>query len=986
MCIYCGNIYKNHLSNPPQASDLLKAGVLGTNQDLANYLTSGFWNDSSTEARKFNLTNTGVNAKNGLLTYNTTGNSYDSDGISYSRSLLVDESFKLLENTLGIDFQKTTNPNADIRFSDSYSAAYAYSIYSSGYINYANINISDNWNGYRNGFGNYTFQTILHEIGHSLGLGHQGFYNGSGSYLNDANYKNDSWQSSIMSYFSQSANTCINASFAYLSTFSAIDLIALENLYGPQGFSLSNAFSGDTIYGFNTNISSSTSQIFSELANLINSTAFTIADGNGNDSLDFSGFSNNQSIDLRSTDINSSSLFASNIAGLDGNLVISEGTIIENAIGGLGNDTITGNSSNNYLNGGKGNDFLIGGLGDDTFVVDSKLDNINENLNEGIDLILSSVSYTLPSNVEKIILTGSSDLNATGNNLDNTLKGNSGINELDGKDGTDIAIFDGSFNDYSLSVSNENLIINDARSNSPNGIKTLKSIEIAEFSDSNKTINELFNILCTIKKSNYSAADLKNFDANTRVIINASAVKSLTGNASDLVHCYESSGISGLENETIIISDKSVDASLINTLDANTTGIINVSSVESLTGSASALVSCYQSPRIIGLGNELITVSSGESSVSLANILSEATSGIVTATLSDGDITTLLKIKGNKNAYKINISEKSVYASKFNELYEKTTAKINASNIEELTGTTSDLNRIYSSFDINGLGNEKVTISDSYIDASILNVLDSNTTGIINASSVKKLVGLSSEINTALSSNGISDGGSDPPIWLSYFESLKYLASHKDLINIFGLNSYNAKLHYINHGQSEGRSLSNFNAVEYLNNYSDLKSAFIYDEVLALEHYIQYGHKEGRTDISINISNSESTKTNLTDFQALNYIASNEDLISAFGNDLEAAKSHYSNHDESEGRDLDNFDEWGYLASNSDLITEFGIDTIRAIKHFIYFGKEEGRLTNLFNAETYLNKYPDLSNAFGKDFDAAKKHFVEYGFFEGRIS
>ena len=68
MCIYCGNIYKNHLSNPPKASDLLNASVLGTNQDLANYLTSGFWNDSSTEARKFNLTNTGVNAKNGLLT------------------------------------------------------------------------------------------------------------------------------------------------------------------------------------------------------------------------------------------------------------------------------------------------------------------------------------------------------------------------------------------------------------------------------------------------------------------------------------------------------------------------------------------------------------------------------------------------------------------------------------------------------------------------------------------------------------------------------------------------------------------------------------------------------------------------------------------------------------------------------------------------------------------------------------------------------
>ena len=45
MCIYCGNIYKNHSSELANASDVLKAGVLGTNQDLANYLTSGFWHE-----------------------------------------------------------------------------------------------------------------------------------------------------------------------------------------------------------------------------------------------------------------------------------------------------------------------------------------------------------------------------------------------------------------------------------------------------------------------------------------------------------------------------------------------------------------------------------------------------------------------------------------------------------------------------------------------------------------------------------------------------------------------------------------------------------------------------------------------------------------------------------------------------------------------------------------------------------------------------
>ena len=68
--------------------------------------------------------------------------------------------------------------------------------------------------------------------------------------MNDANFTNDSWQSSIMSYFSQSENTSINASFAFLSNFNVNDLIALNDIYSPQGFSLDNAFVGDTTLEF----------------------------------------------------------------------------------------------------------------------------------------------------------------------------------------------------------------------------------------------------------------------------------------------------------------------------------------------------------------------------------------------------------------------------------------------------------------------------------------------------------------------------------------------------------------------------------------------------------------------------------------------------------------------------------------------------------------------------------------------------------------
>ena len=224
---------------------------------------------------------------------------------------------------------------------------------------------------------------------------------------------------------------------------------------------------------------------------------------------------------------------------------------------------------------------------------------------------------------------------------------------------------------------------------------------------------------------------------------------------------------------------------------------------------------------------------------------------------------------------------------------------------------------------------------------------------------------------------------------LTYFQALNYVASYNDLISAFGIDIEAARSHYTNHGKSEGRSITSFNTSNYLSNYTDLSSSLGNDELLALKHYIQYGHKEGRTDSYIDSNSSSGSDSNsgglsnLTDLEAYNYIASNNDLISAFGTDIAAAKSHYTNHGKAEGRPLDNFDEWGYLASNKDLLNAFGKDATKAIKHYISYGKSEGRLTNLFNAESYLNSNSDLRNAFGNDLDAAKKHFVEHGFNEG---
>ncbi len=173
----------------------------------------------------------------------------------------------------------------------------------------------------------------------------------------------------------------------------------------------------------------------------------------------------------------------------------------------------------------------------------------------------------------------------------------------------------------------------------------------------------------------------------------------------------------------------------------------------------------------------------------------------------------------------------------------------------------------------------------------------------------------------------------------------------------------------------------------------------------------------------------------LLDSQVLNYIASNEDLINAFGTDIEAARSHYTNYGESQGLSLDSFSASDYLAKYSDLSPYLGDDQTLALKHYILHGYREGRTDTPtdsgsgsetvidsdessdsstdsipdtlvdsdsssdsgsgsgsgtssdlsdFEALNYIASHIDLLNYFGTDADSAKSHYENHGKAEGR--
>lgn len=106
-------------------------------------------------------------------------------------------------------------------------------------------------------------------------------------------------------------------------------------------------------------------------------------------------------------------------------------------LGFAGRDLIEANAGNDTLNGGTGEDLMFGGAGDDKYYVDNARDVVWEYAGEGIDTVETTVSYSLISNVEKLVLAGAKTINGTGNDLRNVLFGNAAANILDGKGGAD---------------------------------------------------------------------------------------------------------------------------------------------------------------------------------------------------------------------------------------------------------------------------------------------------------------------------------------------------------------------------------------------------------------------------------------------------------------------------------------------------------------------------------------------------------------------
>ena len=312
--------------------------------------------------------------------------------------------------------------------------------------------------------GSYAYVSILHEIGHALGLKHGQESDGKHGVL-PAGHDSGEW--SVMDYHSYlgSGLTYTNAAGSGNRTYMIDDIAALQSMYGANY----STNAGNTTYSW----SPTTGEMFingvGQGASTANKIYEAIWDGGGTDTYDLSNYKTNLSIDLRPGAWSTFSTAQLADLGIVPGAHLAHGNVdntylynndprslIENAIGGTGNDTLVGNQADNTLSGNAGNDSLTGNEGNDTLLGGPGNDTVeggpgNDSMDggDGVDTLSYAnatggitANLTLQGSPQDTGAAGTDTFfnfeNLTGSAYNDSLAGSPGPNVLTGLGGNDV--------------------------------------------------------------------------------------------------------------------------------------------------------------------------------------------------------------------------------------------------------------------------------------------------------------------------------------------------------------------------------------------------------------------------------------------------------------------------------------------------------------------------------------------------------------------
>ena len=319
-------------------------------------------------------------------------------------------------------------------------------------------------------YGGYPWETLVHEEGHFLGLGHGGAYNGSVNPATQQFSAADNRLYSLMSYIDPFTTTAANyepgtfwgtsvgSNGSYYAnrptTPMMLDILAIQRLYGAP---TSTPLSGNNVFGFHSNITGLIAKFFDFSINT--APVVTLWSSGLNNTLDLSGFTTASKIDLHAGAFSSAGYDARLGRAVTNNITIGLGVRIDTGIGGPGADTLIANDFGNHLVGGAGADTLTGGAGADMLEGGTGADVIQGGY--GADILYGNDDADiLYGNQDNDVLYGNQgadtlyggqgadslyggqgDDSMFGNADNDVLEGGAGVNRVDGGDGIDTAAY-----------------------------------------------------------------------------------------------------------------------------------------------------------------------------------------------------------------------------------------------------------------------------------------------------------------------------------------------------------------------------------------------------------------------------------------------------------------------------------------------------------------------------------------------------------------
>jgi Ca2+-binding RTX toxin-like protein len=313
---------------------------------------------------------------------------------------------------------------------------------------------------------------------------------------------------------------------------------------------------------------------------------------------------------------------------------------------------------------------------------------------------------------------------------------------------------------------------------------------------------------------------------------------------------------------------------------------------------------------------------------------------------------------------------------------------VNNGNSATFSGNVSiDASGVYQTGVINSVSfkdslNNYITVSNVNIDYK---QFEAALTGSTNFNSLYKFLSSSANLTgndtiTADANNNLLTGyagndtlaggaGSDTAVYAGAVAGYK-LSYSAGVVSVQDTNLADGNEGTDKLSQIENIKFANKNikvdGLSYIASNADLIKAFGLNAEAGLNHLFSAGLQEGRQ----------------SNFDGLLYTASYGDLIRAFGSNSQAATQHYITAGFNEGRKV-SFDGLNYIASYGDLIGVFKNDALAGTQHYITAGFNEGRKAT-FDGLKYVASYADLMNAFGTNGQAGTEHYISNGFTEGR--